>query len=128
MRHENGNCLPVGGFCTAINDEICEALHNAFKHGESAECERFTLASIEKNRKFQEEQLEVLREIYKKVTDHISDSVEVAHGRCWLCDDYDRFVEIVCYLPNNNGGATDVPLNYCPNCGAKMDGDGNAID
>jgi hypothetical protein len=22
MRHENGNCLPAGGFCTAVNDEI----------------------------------------------------------------------------------------------------------
>ena len=23
-RHENGNCLPVGGFCTAVSDEHCE--------------------------------------------------------------------------------------------------------
>ena len=23
-RHENGNCLPVGGFCTAVSDEYCE--------------------------------------------------------------------------------------------------------
>ena len=35
MRHENGNCLPCGGFCTAVNDSICEALHNAYKHGAS---------------------------------------------------------------------------------------------
>ena len=33
MRHVNGNCLPCGGFCTAVNDEICEALHNAYSHG-----------------------------------------------------------------------------------------------
>lgn len=33
MRHENGNCLPCGGFCLAVNDEICEALHNAFQNG-----------------------------------------------------------------------------------------------
>lgn len=33
MRHENGNCLPCGGFCTSINNEICEALHNAFNRG-----------------------------------------------------------------------------------------------
>ena len=33
MRHENGNCLPCGGFCTAVNDEICNALHNAFDKG-----------------------------------------------------------------------------------------------
>ena len=29
MRHENGNCLPAGGFCTA-NRNICEALQNAY--------------------------------------------------------------------------------------------------
>lgn len=33
MRHENGNCLPCGGFCTAVNNEICHALHNAYNHG-----------------------------------------------------------------------------------------------
>lgn len=32
MRHENGNCLPAGGFCTA-NKNICEALHNAYELG-----------------------------------------------------------------------------------------------
>ena len=30
MRHENGNCTVAGGFCTAVNDPICEAPHNAF--------------------------------------------------------------------------------------------------
>ena len=33
MRHENGNCLPVGGFCTAVNNEICSAIHQAFEKG-----------------------------------------------------------------------------------------------
>lgn len=33
MRHECGNCLPAGGFCTAVNDPICEALHNAYDTG-----------------------------------------------------------------------------------------------
>lgn len=32
MRHENGNCLPAGGFCTA-NRNICEALRNAWRMG-----------------------------------------------------------------------------------------------
>ena len=35
MRHsENGNCLPMGGFCSSVNDCICEALHNAYNHGQ----------------------------------------------------------------------------------------------
>ena len=33
MRHENGNCLVCGGFCLAVNDAICEALHNAYYKG-----------------------------------------------------------------------------------------------
>ena len=33
MRHENGNCLVTGGFCTAVIDEICQALHNAYEAG-----------------------------------------------------------------------------------------------
>jgi hypothetical protein len=36
MRHENGNCLPSGGFCTAVNDPICEAMHNAYYMGKRA--------------------------------------------------------------------------------------------
>lgn len=35
MRHENGNCLPAGGFCTA-NKNICEALHNAYELGRAS--------------------------------------------------------------------------------------------
>ena len=33
LRHENGNCLPCGGFCTSVNDAICEAIHQAYQHG-----------------------------------------------------------------------------------------------
>ena len=36
MRHKNGNCMPAGGFCTAVNDPICEALHNAYDTGRRA--------------------------------------------------------------------------------------------
>lgn len=34
MRHpDNGNCTAAGGFCTAVSDPICEALHNAYNQG-----------------------------------------------------------------------------------------------
>jgi hypothetical protein len=33
MRHENGNCLVAGGFCTAVDTTICEKLHNAYDAG-----------------------------------------------------------------------------------------------
>ena len=41
--------------------------------------------------------------------------------QCWLCDDYDILVEMVCYLPSENGGAATIPINYCPACGRKVD-------
>lgn len=33
IRHENGNCTCVGGFCTAVSDPICEAVRNAYDSG-----------------------------------------------------------------------------------------------
>ena len=29
MRTALGNCDPIGGFCTSVNEPICEALHKA---------------------------------------------------------------------------------------------------
>lgn len=42
MRHENGNCMVAGGFCTSINDPICKALHYAydFRYREAASREK----------------------------------------------------------------------------------------
>ena len=31
MRHQNGNCLPCGGFCLAVSREVCKALRTAFE-------------------------------------------------------------------------------------------------
>lgn len=33
MRCSIGNCTPCGGFCSAVNDPICEAMHNAYNVG-----------------------------------------------------------------------------------------------
>lgn len=34
MRHsDNGNCLPAGGPCTTVDDQICAALHSAYNMG-----------------------------------------------------------------------------------------------
>ena len=33
MRADNGNCLPVGGFCTAVSDIYCEIAHRAYGRG-----------------------------------------------------------------------------------------------
>lgn len=43
MRHpDNGNCLPAGGFCTAVNNIICDAMHSAFLCGYVSASEKYT--------------------------------------------------------------------------------------
>ena len=33
FRHENGNCLRIGGFCLAVSDEMCTAIQGAYARG-----------------------------------------------------------------------------------------------
>ena len=60
------------------------------------------------------------------------DAVEVVHGQWFVIeDDYFDLVELKCSVCGESWGFEDyedcIPQNYhyCPNCGAKMDGDGN---
>jgi DNA-binding XRE family transcriptional regulator len=39
---------------------------------------------------------------------------------CSYCEDLDWLNAIVCYVPTDNGSATDIPVNYCPNCGTEL--------
>lgn len=84
MRHENGNCTAAGGFCTAVNDPICEALHNAFNCGEQSRYEWATLALAEQTRLFEEKQLKVLREIKEKVSTPVIRCKDCKH---WKTED-----------------------------------------
>ena len=61
------------------------------------------------------------------------DAVEVAHGEWEITeDDYLSLVEMKCSVCGESYGFEwfeDIQpksYHYCPNCGAKMDGDGNA--
>ena len=39
MRTTLGNCNPIGGFCTSVNESICEAFHRLYKpQGEWIPC------------------------------------------------------------------------------------------
>jgi hypothetical protein len=48
------------------------------------------------------------------------DVVEVVHGR-WLTDSATG----ISFCSECNCDAVEADTNYCPECGAKMDGDGN---
>ena len=53
------------------------------------------------------------------------DAVEVVHGR-WLIHKGHFHDYAECSLCGEDYGKdTAMAFNYCPNCGAKMDGDGN---
>ena len=56
------------------------------------------------------------------------DAVEVVHGR-WEPVDHDGSWRVdMCSICHRRMHYVDYdqPYQYCPNCGAKMDGDGNA--
>ena len=50
------------------------------------------------------------------------DAVEVVHGR-WIAVGGNRYTRVS--QCTNCCAKYDFTSNYCPNCGAKMDGDGN---
>ena len=59
---------------------------------------------------------EITQEIFDAPT---VDAVEVVHGRWRFRKNWDFFVCSECSHESSNYS------KYCPNCGAKMDGDGN---
>ena len=52
------------------------------------------------------------------------DAVEVVHGR-WIVENEESIRCSGCCF---NRATIKMPMDYCPNCGAKMDGDGNAAN
>lgn len=55
-----------------------------------------------------------------------ADVAPVVHGR-WLCaDDFVICLQCEAEMNQKNSLGMDNFKNFCPNCGAKMDGDGNA--
>lgn len=87
MRHENGNCLPAGGFCTA-NKNICEALHNAYELGrQSVQPEQKWIPCSER---LPEENGQYLITIKYKHVNNSYEDIYAEHGE-WLDGEWDMF-------------------------------------
>lgn len=95
MRHENGNCVPCGGFCLAVQPLICEALQNAFDMG--------------------------MRDGIS-VTMRAKSLVVQKHGR-WLDGRCTNCTFEAEEFFDYEGRLIVYTTDYCPNCGAKMDGE-----
>ena len=67
-------------------------------------------------------QFEILKIIHDAPT---VDAVEVVHGEWVVCGD-GEYVPFICSACGKTTSWYHAQTaNYCPNCGAKMDGDGN---
>lgn len=102
MRTALGNCDPIGGFCTSVNESICEALHKV----SSPQGEWITIDT------------EVISvPVYWNEEQRQSD--ERGAGilekcKCSVCGWRKSFMGYKKLGVNKS-------YNYCPNCGAKMD-------
>lgn len=103
IRHENGNCLVVGGFCPAVNVYMCEVVRNAYDSG----------------------RLSALREQEAKVVDFdqvkpltLDELREMDGEPVWLMGD-DKF-----YIVNND---FRLPWGKREPCGVDMWGAGTSL-
>ena len=50
--------------------------------------------------------------------------VKANHRECYYCrDKYEMVQNTVCYIPTDNGSSIDIPVNFCPCCGARLEGE-----
>lgn len=110
IRHENGNCVCVSGFCTAVPEPVCEAVRNAYDSGWT-DCA-----------------LKVRKEQRLKTSPTI-EAEPVRHGR-WVMTLYTTTSKRGRVVSNKKVACSECGYsngrkrnNYCPNCGARMDGD-----
>lgn len=91
MRSANGNCSPMGGFCTSNTKESCEAMQSAYWAGHNY----FMIEMANKKETLSTERI----------------GRWIVERYCSECEWDKKDAELVC----------NIPTNYCPNCGAKME-------
>jgi len=137
MRHENGNCIPAGGFCTA-NKNICEALLNAYRMGKAQLPQQGTT----KDAISRQQAIDAAKDWYEglicgsvngliKRLNALPPAQPEPHEGHWIkhIDPFDgeqyECSECGVLWEFNDGTPEDNEAYYCPNCGAKMKGGSN---
>lgn len=100
MRHKNGNCLPVGGFCTAVDDIYCQIAKNAYADG--------LIDGVRLEQMATDDSEPVRHGHWKHVGADGSDN------NVWMCSACGKEFEL-------DAPKSEYEMNYCPNCGARMD-------
>lgn len=55
---------------------------------------------------------------YRKQSKDVTDT----NVGCKFCENDSLLADLVCYIPTDDGLSIDIPVHYCPNCGARMKG------
>lgn len=137
MRHpDNGNCLVAGGFCTAVSDPICEALHNAYDCGLRSVSEHTPLIISASPSDTEIEEMRRLLNQGGYIT--ILPDEPAKTEPCEYCDGQEKRLFAVegdgstyathagiwfnsgkAYLGDSDG--CDIPIKYCPMCGRRLE-------
>lgn len=125
FRHEdNGNCTAVGGFCTAVPAAHCQLLREYLDGGQLMG--KYITKEAALNTIFSEPPDARYPSWYAKRIKALptADVAPVVHGR-WIERQAPHAmggISAKCSICSKSVQYLGNPLNYCPNCGAKMDG------
>jgi len=129
MRHENGNCIPAGGFCTA-NKNICEALLNAYRMGKAQLSQEGTISDLISRQAVLDRAVSIpmfgrdVKMVAVSEIKNLPSAQPEPHEGEWVQVSAQRYFTSASYFYRCNVCGENNPrnTNYCPNCGAKMKG------
>lgn len=125
MRHENGNCIPAGGFCTA-NKNICEALLNAYGMGKTQLSKECTTKGTTSDPISRQEAIDALdcingtEEVLRSLPPAQPERAEGEWVQIQRCA-RDAQPDLECPFCKHRIGWWDMG-RYCARCGAKLKG------
>lgn len=84
---------------------------------------RNNINTIEQLENMDDDGLMNMRSMGKKTLEEIKEKLNEFHvmmNKCEFCRNLDKVYEMVCYVPTDNGSSINIPINFCPKCGSKI--------